>query len=360
MARRRELRWTGGRTRASSPPTFRGAPREMHTDQKVFDNPSRRRGRHDDSGVCRGDAGGVRVRRRPARRRPVRHGEVGALIRHRRRAGVGRLADEQGMATAELAVAIPTLVLVLFVALSALATVTDQVRCVDAARATARALARGDDPGAAVSAGKRLAPPGAAFSVTGAGASAGSGTGRRPRSRSWCAADQRRGWAGSAPGRRRPAPPWRLGRTWARMACRAEASRPDGVDSLDVADSVDGAESEGVAGGPGGVGSLGRVGRIRLSLTWARRQARVRSGPRPCSPSQRSAWCSWSSWPDSPWEAPSSRPTEPGPQPTSVRWRLPKPCSTAPGRWRPAHQGPRSRVATEPRPRDARSRLTGR
>ena len=47
------------------------------------------------------------------------------------------------MATAELAVAIPTLVLVLFVALSALATVTDQVRCVDAARATARALARG-------------------------------------------------------------------------------------------------------------------------------------------------------------------------------------------------------------------------
>lgn len=73
------------------------------------------------------------------------------------------------MATAELAAAIPTVILVLFVALSALATVTDQVRCVDAARATARALARGDDPGVALSAGKRLAPPGAAFTVTGSG-----------------------------------------------------------------------------------------------------------------------------------------------------------------------------------------------
>jgi hypothetical protein len=71
------------------------------------------------------------------------------------------------MATAELAAAIPTLVVVLFVALSALATVTDQVRCVDAARATARSLARGDDQSAALSLGKRLAPPGASFALTG-------------------------------------------------------------------------------------------------------------------------------------------------------------------------------------------------
>ena len=78
------------------------------------------------------------------------------------------------MATAELAIAIPTLVLVLFVALSALATVTDQVRCVDAARATARALARGDDQASALSAGKPLAPPGAAFAVSGAGSGPGS------------------------------------------------------------------------------------------------------------------------------------------------------------------------------------------
>ena len=81
------------------------------------------------------------------------------------------------MATAELAVALPTLVLVLFVALSALTTVTDQVRCLDAARATARALARGDDPAAALSLGRRLAPPGAEFAVSGAGSGPGSGPG---------------------------------------------------------------------------------------------------------------------------------------------------------------------------------------
>ena len=120
------------------------------------------------------------------------------------------------MATAELAVAIPTLVLVLFVALSALATVTDQVRCVDAARATARALARGDEHGAALSAGKRLAPPGASFTVTGSGP--GSALGRLPRSRSWCAADPPRGCAGSGPGRRRLVTPSPRGRRWVQMA----------------------------------------------------------------------------------------------------------------------------------------------
>lgn len=71
------------------------------------------------------------------------------------------------MATAEFAAAIPALLLVLVVALSAITTVTDQIRCVDAARATARALARGDVEGAALGVGRRLAPPGAAFSVSG-------------------------------------------------------------------------------------------------------------------------------------------------------------------------------------------------
>lgn len=73
------------------------------------------------------------------------------------------------MVTAELAVAIPTLVLVLFVALSALTTVLDQVRCVDAARATARALARGDDQGSALATGRALSPAGASFVVSGGG-----------------------------------------------------------------------------------------------------------------------------------------------------------------------------------------------
>ncbi|MGA8980933.1 MAG: TadE family type IV pilus minor pilin [Pedococcus sp.] len=69
------------------------------------------------------------------------------------------------MVTAELAVALPALVLVLVVALSAVTTVLDQVRCVDAARATARALARGEASGAAVGEGQRLGPPGAVFAV---------------------------------------------------------------------------------------------------------------------------------------------------------------------------------------------------
>jgi hypothetical protein len=69
------------------------------------------------------------------------------------------------MATAEFAVAIPALVIVLVLALSAIVTVTDQVRCVDAARATARALARGDEEGAALAVGRRLAPPRATFAV---------------------------------------------------------------------------------------------------------------------------------------------------------------------------------------------------
>ena len=70
------------------------------------------------------------------------------------------------MATVELAVALPALVLVLVVALSAITTVLDQVRCVDAARATARALSRGDAPAGAVDQGRRLAPPAAVFAVS--------------------------------------------------------------------------------------------------------------------------------------------------------------------------------------------------
>jgi hypothetical protein len=96
------------------------------------------------------------------------------------------------MATAELAAAIPALVLLLFVALSALATVTDQVRCVDAARATARALARGDDEGVALAAGRRLAPPGAAFSVA-----AGAGPGADVRVTVRGRAAPGLGWLGS-------------------------------------------------------------------------------------------------------------------------------------------------------------------
>ena len=73
------------------------------------------------------------------------------------------------MATVELAVALPALVVVLVVALSAITTVLDQVRCVDAARSAARAMARGDTASAAVGQSRRLGPPGAHFAVSSSG-----------------------------------------------------------------------------------------------------------------------------------------------------------------------------------------------
>ncbi|WP_270887196.1 TadE family type IV pilus minor pilin [Pedococcus sp. 5OH_020] len=69
------------------------------------------------------------------------------------------------MVTAELAVAIPAVTLVLVLAVSALSTVMDQVRCVDAASATARALARGDSAESALARGRGLAPKRAAFTT---------------------------------------------------------------------------------------------------------------------------------------------------------------------------------------------------
>lgn len=70
------------------------------------------------------------------------------------------------MATAEFAVAMPAVVLVLAVSLSALAAGLDQIRCVDAARAAARLLARGETDGAARRAGEALAPGGSELVVS--------------------------------------------------------------------------------------------------------------------------------------------------------------------------------------------------
>lgn len=70
------------------------------------------------------------------------------------------------MATAEFAVAMPAVLLVLALALSALAAGLDQIRCVDAARAAARLLARGETDGAARRAGEALAPGGSELVVS--------------------------------------------------------------------------------------------------------------------------------------------------------------------------------------------------
>lgn len=74
---------------------------------------------------------------------------------------------EYGMVTAELAIVLPTVILVLALALAALAAATDQLRCVDAARLGARAAARGDAPSDVVEASRRAAPEGAAVTIAG-------------------------------------------------------------------------------------------------------------------------------------------------------------------------------------------------
>jgi hypothetical protein len=88
-----------------------------------------------------------------------------------RRGGVAaaRRRGERGAATAELAVALPSLVLVLALALGAVDLGLAQVRCVDAARLGARLLARGEAQPSALSAVRAAAPGGATVSVAGAG-----------------------------------------------------------------------------------------------------------------------------------------------------------------------------------------------
>jgi Flp pilus assembly protein TadG len=69
---------------------------------------------------------------------------------------------DRGSATAELAVALPAVLVLLLAGLTAVAAVTVKLQCVDAAREAALAAARGE-PG--VEAGERSAPGGAEVSV---------------------------------------------------------------------------------------------------------------------------------------------------------------------------------------------------
>src|SRR3954471_5501139 len=72
---------------------------------------------------------------------------------------------ERGSVTAEFAVALPAVLAVLAVAMSAVAAATAQVRCVDAARAGARAVARGETPTEATAAAKAAAPKGSSVRI---------------------------------------------------------------------------------------------------------------------------------------------------------------------------------------------------
>lgn len=73
--------------------------------------------------------------------------------------------DDRGAVTAELALGTPLLVAVTVVLAWLLAVGVAQVRVQDAARETARAAARGDDAGAAVAVGRRVAPAGSSISL---------------------------------------------------------------------------------------------------------------------------------------------------------------------------------------------------
>lgn len=81
----------------------------------------------------------------------------------RRGAGHG----ERGMVTAETAVVLPVLLLVLAGAVSAVTVVGAQLRCVDAAREAVRAAARGEEPAEVVALARAAAPDGARVTVSG-------------------------------------------------------------------------------------------------------------------------------------------------------------------------------------------------
>ena len=72
---------------------------------------------------------------------------------------------DAGMVTAETAVVLPVLLLVLAAAVAAMTVVGAQLRCVDAAREGARAAARGEDVASVRALVLRAAPDGMAVSV---------------------------------------------------------------------------------------------------------------------------------------------------------------------------------------------------
>ncbi|MET9023874.1 TadE family type IV pilus minor pilin [Actinopolymorpha sp. NPDC004070] len=91
--------------------------------------------------------------------------------RRQRRRGEGvvkvqaRLRGQAGMVTAETAVALTALVAVTLGMTWVVAVVGIQARCVDAARNTARAVARGESIAAGQEEGRRSAPEGARITV---------------------------------------------------------------------------------------------------------------------------------------------------------------------------------------------------
>lgn len=69
------------------------------------------------------------------------------------------------MVSAELALAVPVLVLVLAVCLAGLGLAVDQMRCFEAVRAAARAVARGEDESRVLALARAAAPEGSTVEV---------------------------------------------------------------------------------------------------------------------------------------------------------------------------------------------------
>lgn len=78
-----------------------------------------------------------------------------------------RTMSDRGSVTAETAVLLPVLLVVLTLCLWVLACVAAQLKCVDAARAAARAAARGEAVQVVQEVSLRLAPDGASVRVVG-------------------------------------------------------------------------------------------------------------------------------------------------------------------------------------------------
>ncbi|HEY8728721.1 MAG TPA: TadE family type IV pilus minor pilin [Acidothermaceae bacterium] len=76
-----------------------------------------------------------------------------------------RVRRDAGYVTAETAMVLPVLALLLAVALWSIAVATAQLRCIDAARDGARAVARGESDTVAIAVARDAAPDGAQVDV---------------------------------------------------------------------------------------------------------------------------------------------------------------------------------------------------
>jgi hypothetical protein len=73
---------------------------------------------------------------------------------------------DRGLATAEVAVALPALVVLVAAGMTMVSVLIAQLRCVDAAREAARAAARGEDAAVVRSLAQRSGPKGSAVQLT--------------------------------------------------------------------------------------------------------------------------------------------------------------------------------------------------